>query len=46
MLWEEAAMPYLDDIKSGNMTPAVTWSILAVALAATATIVVFLAAMN
>jgi hypothetical protein len=39
----EAAMPYIDDIKNGNITTAVAWSILAVALTATVAIVVFLA---
>ena len=37
-------MPYVDDIKSGRMTTAVTWTILVVAFAAAATVVVFLAA--
>jgi len=40
----EAAMPYVDDIKSGRMTTAVAWTILVVAFAAAATVVVFLAA--
>jgi hypothetical protein len=46
MLREEAAMPCVDDIKSGNITTAAAWSILAVALAATAAVVVFLAAVH
>ena len=41
-LWE-AFMPYVDDIKSGRITTAVAWTILAVAVVATAVVVVFLA---
>jgi len=37
-------MPYLDDIKRGNVTAPVAWTILLVAFAATAVIVVGLAA--
>ena len=39
----EAAMAYVDDIKSGNITSAVALSILAVAFAAAMVIVTFLA---
>jgi hypothetical protein len=39
----EAAMPYVDDIKSGNITSAVALTILAVAFAAAMVIVTFLA---
>ena len=37
-------MPYVDDITNGRITTAVAWTILAVAFAATAAVVVFLAA--
>ena len=39
-------MPYVDDIKSGNITSAVACSILAVAFAAAAVMVMFLAVMR
>ena len=39
-------MPYVDDIKSGNITSTVAWSILAVAFAAAAVVVVFLASVH
>jgi hypothetical protein len=37
-------MPFIDDIKSGNITTAVAWAILPASLAATAAFVAFLAA--
>jgi hypothetical protein len=39
-------MPYVDDIKRGNITTAVAWSILAVAFAAATAVVAFLAAVH
>ena len=35
-------MPYVDDIKSGNITTAVAWTILVVAFAAAAAVITFL----
>ena len=42
----EAFMPYVDDIKRGNVTSAVAWTILLVAFAAAAAVIVTLAAVR
>ena len=39
-------MPYVDDIKRGNVTSAVAWTILLVAFAAAAAVIVTLAAVR
>ena len=38
-------MPYVDDIKSGNITLPVAWTILVVAFTATAAVITFLNAL-